>query len=128
MDEGKRGDREHGTIARLVRAAAERHGDRPAIVDGDETLSFARLAGEVSLAARALLAAGIARGDRVALWAPNGWRWIVAALAVHSTGAALVPINTRFKGEEAAYVLAKSSARTWDPLESTCRHASLSIL
>ncbi len=111
MDEGRRGDREHVTIARLVRAAAERHGNRPAIVDGDEVLSFARLAAEVKRAARSLLAAGIARGDRVALWAPNGWRWIVAALAVHSTGAALVPINTRFKGDEAAYVLSKSGAR-----------------
>jgi acyl-CoA synthetase (AMP-forming)/AMP-acid ligase II len=111
MDEGRRGDREHVTIARLVRAAAERHGNRPAIVDGDEVLSFAQLAGEVKRAARSLLASGIARGDRVALWAPNGWRWIVAALAVHSTGAALVPINTRFKGEEAAYLLSKSGAR-----------------
>jgi acyl-CoA synthetase (AMP-forming)/AMP-acid ligase II len=111
MDEGRRGDREHVTIARLVRAAAERHGNRPAIVDGDEELSFARLAGEVKRAARSLMAEGIARGDRVALWAPNGWRWIVTALAVHSTGAALVPINTRFKGEEAAYVLSKSGAR-----------------
>jgi acyl-CoA synthetase (AMP-forming)/AMP-acid ligase II len=111
MDEGRRGDREYVTIARLVRAAAERHGNRPAIVDGDEVLSFARLAVEVKRAARSLLAAGIVRGDRVALWAPNGWRWIVAALAVHSTGAALVPINTRFKGEEAAYVLSKSRAR-----------------
>src|ERR1019366_685350 len=111
MDEGRRGDREHVTIARLVRAAAERHGNRPAIVDGDEELSFARLASEVKRAARSLMAAGISRGDRVALWAPNGWRWIVAALAVHSTGAALVPINTRFKGEEAAYVLSKSGAR-----------------
>jgi acyl-CoA synthetase (AMP-forming)/AMP-acid ligase II len=111
MDEGRRGDREHVTIARLVRAAAERHGDRPAIVDGDEALSFAQLAGDVERAARALLATGIARGDRVAVWAPNGWRWIVAALAVHSVGAALVPINTRFKGEEAAYVLSKSGAR-----------------
>ncbi|HEX3345252.1 MAG TPA: AMP-binding protein, partial [Polyangiaceae bacterium] len=111
MDEGRRGDREHGTIARLVRTAAERHGDRPAVVVGEEVLSFARLAGEVKRASRALLAAGVAPGDRVALWAPNGWRWIVAALAVHSTGASLVPVNTRFKGEEAAYVLAKSRAR-----------------
>jgi acyl-CoA synthetase (AMP-forming)/AMP-acid ligase II len=111
MDEGRRGDREFGTIARLVRTAAERYGNRPAIVDGDEVLSFARLAGEVKRATRSLLAAGVARGDRVALWAPNGWRWIVAALAVHSAGAALVPINTRFKGEEAAYLLSKSGAR-----------------
>src|SRR5262249_2065204 len=66
---------------------------------------------EVRRVARALLALGVARGDRVAVWAPNGWRWIVAALAAHSAGAALVPINTRYKGEEARYVLARSSAR-----------------
>jgi acyl-CoA synthetase (AMP-forming)/AMP-acid ligase II len=109
--DGRRGDLEHGTTARLVRAAAKWHGDRPAIVDGGEVLTFAQLAIRVQQATRALLALGIARGDRVAVWAPNGWRWIVAALAVHSAGAALVPINTRFKGEEAAYVLGKSGAR-----------------
>jgi acyl-CoA synthetase (AMP-forming)/AMP-acid ligase II len=111
MDEGRRGDREFGTIPRLVRAAAERHGERPAVVDGAEVLSFARLAGEVSRAASALIGLGVAPGDRVAVWAPNGWQWIVAALGAHSAGAAIVPINTRFKGEEAAYVLAKSRAR-----------------
>jgi acyl-CoA synthetase (AMP-forming)/AMP-acid ligase II len=110
-DEGRRGDREYGTIARLVRTAAARHGDRPAIVDADEVVSFTQLAGRVTDATRALLALGIARGDRVAIWAPNGWRWIVTALAVHSAGAVLVPINTRFKGEEAGYVLGKSGAR-----------------
>ena len=111
MDEGRRGDREFGTIPRLVRVAAERHGDRPAIVDGGEVLSFARLAREVSQAACALTGLGVATGDRVAVWAPNGWQWIVAALGAHSAGAAVVPINTRFKGEEAAYVLGKSRAR-----------------
>jgi acyl-CoA synthetase (AMP-forming)/AMP-acid ligase II len=114
MDEGRRGDREFGTIPRLVRAAAERHGNRPAVVDagdGGEVLSFAQLAGAVKQAARALVALGVAPRDRVAVWAPNGWQWIVAALAAHSTGAAVVPINTRFKGEEAAYVLGKSGAR-----------------
>jgi acyl-CoA synthetase (AMP-forming)/AMP-acid ligase II len=111
IDEGRRGDLEFGTIPRLVREAARRHGDRPAVVDGSEVLSFERLAAEVSRAARALLALGVEPGDLVALWAPNGWAWIVAALAAHSTGAAIVPINTRFKGEEAAYVLGKSGAR-----------------
>jgi HIP---CoA ligase len=108
--EVRRGDLEFGTIPRLLRSAAERHGDRPAIADVDDVLSFARLLDETRRMTRALLAAGVERGDRVALWAPNTWRWIVAALATHSAGAALVPINTRFKGEEAAYVLGKSGA------------------
>jgi acyl-CoA synthetase (AMP-forming)/AMP-acid ligase II len=111
MEQGHRGDLEFGTIPRLVRMAAERHGDRPAVVDDGEVLSFARLADEVSRATRALMALGVARGDRVAMWAPNSWKWIVAALAAHSAGAAIVPINTRYKGEEAAYVLRKSGAR-----------------
>jgi acyl-CoA synthetase (AMP-forming)/AMP-acid ligase II len=110
MDEGCRGDRVFGTIPRLLRASAARHGDRPAIVDGDEVLSFRRLEAETESVARALVASGVGRGDRVAIWAPNGWRWIAAALGAHSVGAAIVPINTRFKGEEAAYVLAKSGA------------------
>ena len=111
MDEGRRGDVEFGTLPRLVEAAAERHGERPAVGDGDEVISFARLAAEVHRATRALMAAGVERGDRVSIWAPNGWRWIVAALATHSAGAALVPINTRYKGQEAAYVLGRSRAR-----------------
>ncbi len=110
-EDGRRGDLEFGTIPRLVRVAAERHGDRPAVVDGAEVLSFSRLAAEVKRGARALAALGVEAGDRVAIWAPNGWRWIVAALAAHSAGAAVVPINTRFKGEEAAHVLGKSGAR-----------------
>jgi acyl-CoA synthetase (AMP-forming)/AMP-acid ligase II len=111
MDEGRRGDRELVTIPRAVRLAARLYGDRPAIVDGAAELTFGRLAAEVHRATGALIAMGVARGDRVAIWAPNGWRWIVAALAAQSAGAALVPINTRFRGEEAGYVLAKSAAR-----------------
>ena len=53
---------------------------------------------------RALLARGVAHGDRVAIWAPNTWRWVVAALGAHAIGAVLVPINTRYKGDEAALV------------------------
>ena len=111
MDEGRRGDTEFGTIPGLVRAAAARHGERLAVVDDDVTLSFAGLAARVEQAARALAARGVVRGDRVAIWAPNSWQWIVAALATHTCGAALVPVNTRFKGEEAAYVLARSGVR-----------------
>ena len=74
-------------------------------------LSFAGLATAVHDAARAFLAMGIERGDRVAIWAPNMWEWVVAALGLHSAGAVLVPLNTRFKGREAAYILGKSRAK-----------------
>ena len=124
MAEGRRGDEEFGTIPGLVRGAAARHGDHLAVVDGNVALSFAGLAARVEQATRALAGRGIAKGDCVAIWAPNGWQWIVAALAAHACGATLVPVNTRFKGEEAAYVLAKSGVRalftTTDFLGADC--------
>ena len=109
--EGKRGDLELGTIPRMVRRAAERFAGLAAVSDEAVTLTFVDLAAAVDRAARALMALGVSPGDRVALWAPNTWEWVVAALGVHAAGGVLVPINTRFKGGEAAEVIAKSGAR-----------------
>ncbi len=77
----------------------------------DVKLTFSELARAAEDAARAFMASGVERGDRVAIWAPNGWRWVVAALGLQSAGAILVTLNTRFKANEAAYVLEKSGAR-----------------
>ena len=99
------------TIPRLLQGAAERFAERSAIEDGEVKLSFAELAHAGLAAARAFAAAGIQPGDRVAIWAPNIWEWIVAALGLQSAGAVLVTLNTRFKGAEAGYVLRKSGAR-----------------
>ena len=112
-DTSVRGDLEWGTTPRLVHSSAERFSAREAIVDVSDgrTLSFAGLATAVHDAARAFLALGIERGDRIAIWAPNVWEWVVAALGLQSAGGVLVPLNTRFKGREAAYILGKSRAR-----------------
>jgi HIP---CoA ligase len=99
------------TIPELVDDAAARFGDAEAVVDGEVSLSFVELAGVVRSTARALMASGIEAGDRVAIWAPNIWEWVPAALGTHAAGAVLVPINTRFKGREAAYVLERSGAK-----------------
>jgi acyl-CoA synthetase (AMP-forming)/AMP-acid ligase II len=95
----------------LVSVAAERFGDAEALVDGDVRLSFRDLAAAVRRAAKGFVAAGVAPGDRVGIWAPNVGEWVAAALGVHAAGAVLVPVNTRFKGEEAAWVLGRSGAR-----------------
>jgi acyl-CoA synthetase (AMP-forming)/AMP-acid ligase II len=99
------------STAELVRAQAERHGDSEAVVDGDLRLSFSELAGQVERAAGAFIASGVAHGDRIAIWAPNIHEWIVGALGLQSAGAVLVPLNTRFKGEEAGDLLSRSRAR-----------------
>ncbi|WP_416053013.1 FadD3 family acyl-CoA ligase [Cupriavidus basilensis] len=99
------------TIPELVRTAAARHGARIAIQEDGLRLSFTVLDALRAQAGRALLALGVLPGDRVAVWAPNLSEWIVAALATHSIGAALVPINTRMKGMETGAILADSGAR-----------------
>jgi acyl-CoA synthetase (AMP-forming)/AMP-acid ligase II len=111
--EGRRGDLEFGTIPRLAGIAAQRHGDAPALVDVDAgvTLSFRELADRALDAAAAYVAAGVEPGDRVAIWAPNIWEWVVAGLGAHCAGGVLVPLNTRFKGAEAAYILRTSRAK-----------------
>ena len=99
------------TIPELIDDAARRFGDREAMVDGDIRWNFSEFRAEIHTAARALMASGLTAGDRVALWAPNIWEWAVAALGVHAAGGVVVPINTRFKGREAAYVLQNSGAK-----------------
>ena len=99
------------TIPELIDDAATRFGDVEAIADGDVTWTFAEFRHEIRRAAAALIATGVEAGDRVAIWAPNCWEWAVAALGVHTAGGIVVPINTRFKGREAAYVMEASQAR-----------------
>ena len=99
------------SIPALTAGAADRFGDHPAVVDGDLRLSYAELDDRAATFAAALVASGVERGDRVALWAPNSAEWIVAVLGLFQAGAVLVPVNTRFKGTEAADLLTRSHAR-----------------
>jgi acyl-CoA synthetase (AMP-forming)/AMP-acid ligase II len=99
------------TINQLVRSAAKQWPDAEALVDGDVRLTFAQLGDRVLASTRAAIAAGLEPGDRAAIWAPNMWEWVVAALGLHGAGAAIVPLNTRYKGGEAGYILRKSGAK-----------------
>ena len=99
------------TIPRTLERAATLWPDDSAIEENGLRMGFSGLAAEVERAARAFLAAGVERGDRVGVWAPNSARWIVAALGLQSAGGILVTLNTRFKANEASYVLEKSEAR-----------------
>lgn len=104
------------TLADLVDVASARFGDLEGVVaddgaGGEIRLSFRELALAVDAAAKAFLAAGVQPGDRVCVWAPNSLRWLLAALGTYRIGAVLVPLNTRFKGGEAAYVLRTAGVR-----------------
>ena len=99
------------TIPELTAAAAESFGDGLAVIDDDRRITYAGLAAEARRFGAALVASGVGPGDRVSIWAFNSSEWIVAALGIWQAGAVLVPINTRFKGAEAADILQRSRAR-----------------
>jgi acyl-CoA synthetase (AMP-forming)/AMP-acid ligase II len=99
------------TTTELVRTAAERWPDAEALVDGEARLTFADLHEAVGRSTGAAVAAGVSKGDRVAVWAPNSWQWVVAALGVHGAGGVIVPMTTRYKGDEAAFILDACRAR-----------------
>ncbi|EFC79851.1 FadD3 family acyl-CoA ligase [Parafrankia sp. EUN1f] len=96
--------------AALARAAARWPHDE-AIVDGDQRLTFADLDARTAEVARALVASGVRAGDRVSVWAPNTCEWALVALGVYRAGAVLAPINSRFKGVEAARILRTAGSR-----------------
>lgn len=85
-------------------------GSHPAIVDGDTVISYAELHTRVRDVARAYLAQGVAPGDRIGLWAPNRHEFVLAMLGAQYVGIAVVPLNTRYTGSEAAAILERSRA------------------
>src|SRR5262245_1348085 len=100
------------TIGSLVDERLARDGARQALVFEDRRWTFAELARNIDAVARGLVALGVAPGEKVSLWMMNRPEWIAAALAVMRIGAVLVPINTRFRTEDAAYVLGQSDSST----------------
>ena len=79
------------TIPALTVAAAERHGERVAVVEGDVETTYTGLFEQARTFGAALVASGVQVGDRVAIWAPNSAQWIVAVLGLFQAGAVLVP-------------------------------------
>jgi HIP---CoA ligase len=101
-----------GAIPDAVATAAREFGDVTALAEPDgPRLSYRQLHRRVMTVARALAAAGVAPGDRVAIWSPNTAHWVLGALGALSAGATLVPVSTRFTGGEALDVIVRSDAR-----------------
>jgi acyl-CoA synthetase (AMP-forming)/AMP-acid ligase II len=106
------------TVAAAAYWARDRYRDLPALVEGDRTLTFADYVRESAEIARSLIAMGVLPGKRVAVWAPNSIDHALCVLAIHLSGAALVPINTRFKAREAAQVLRDADVQVLFTVES----------
>ena len=99
------------SIPSMLAASEAQHADRVAVRDGATVLTYPELAAAARQFAAALVESGVGPGDRVAIWCFNCSEWVVAVLGIFAAGAVLVPVNTRFKGHEAADILSRSRAR-----------------
>jgi acyl-CoA synthetase (AMP-forming)/AMP-acid ligase II len=99
------------TIPEMVLSAADRFGDAEAIVDGPLRFTFVQVVERIRCAAGAFADLGIEKGERVAIWAPNSAEWIIAAFGLLTAGGVLVPVNTRFRTEEAGDIIGRSGAK-----------------
>jgi fatty-acyl-CoA synthase len=98
------------TLGENLRRTTDRFGDRDALVviHQGKRASYRELWDDVDLAARALIAHGVQKGDRVGIWAPNRYEWVVVQFATARVGAILVTINPAYKPAELEYALRKA--------------------
>lgn len=95
------------TIPDNLDATVARFGDREALVDVEQGVrwTYREFSDRVTGLARGLLAAGVATGDRVGMWAPNCAEWTLTQYATARIGAILVNINPSYRTHELEYVL-----------------------
>jgi fatty-acyl-CoA synthase len=98
------------TIGANLEATVRRFGDREAVVDAStgRRLTYAELDRQVDAVARGLLALGVAKGDRVGIWAPNCVEWVLVQYATAKIGAILVNVNPAYRTHELGFVLRQS--------------------
>ena len=100
------------TIDANLRATVAAHGDREALVVRHQGIrwSYRELDAQVDRLARALYASGLAAGDRVALWSPNRYEWVLAQYATARIGAIMVCINPAYRTHELEFALNQSGS------------------
>ena len=98
------------TLGSLPERAARRWGTREALYFKGRRWSFAELSARVDRLARGLIGLGVAPGDKVALWMVNRPEFIETMFAVLKIGAILIPVNTRLRTDDVAYILGQSDS------------------
>jgi acyl-CoA synthetase (AMP-forming)/AMP-acid ligase II len=98
------------SLTELLRARAERHPDKLALIFRDRRWSYAEFQREVDRVANGFLGLGVKTGDRIAFVLPNCAEFLFAVFAVTKIGAVFVPLNPQYTSEEAEYVLHHSEA------------------
>jgi long-chain acyl-CoA synthetase len=92
-------------LGMILGRSARRFGSRPALITDTRTFTYAELDELCDRAAGGMHALGVRPGDRVSLYSPNRWEWVVAYHAALRLGAVVNPINVMLTPEEVAFVL-----------------------
>jgi fatty-acyl-CoA synthase len=100
------------TVGGMLATIAGRAGDREAIVATDRRVTYREFHREAQRMARGLLAQGVKKNDKVALWLPNRPEWLFAQYGCALIGAVVVALNPRYKAHELRYILRQSDATT----------------
>jgi long-chain acyl-CoA synthetase len=99
------------SLVQMLKTSVERDRAATALLEvGGPSLSYGELWDRSARVAGGLRAAGVERGDRVAIRLGNGIDWVLAFFGAQLIGAAVVPVNTRFAEEEVRYVVEDSGA------------------
>ena len=99
------------TLGEVLPASARRFGDKTALISDGRRLGFRELNGLSNRLASSLRGIGVEAGDRVTLYAPNSWEWIVSYYAIHKAGAVANPINAMLTPEEVGFVVGDCGAK-----------------
>ena len=98
-------------LGQVLPSAARRFGNKVALVSGDRSFTFRQLDQLSSALAAGLVELGIRPGDRVTLYAPNSWQWLVSYYGALKTGAVINPINAMLPPAEVAFVTKDRGAK-----------------
>ncbi len=99
------------TVGDISRASALLYGDKTALIIEDKQFSFSQIDAMACRIANGLKAAGVGPGDRVTLYSPNCWEWVVSYHGIAKTGAVINPINVMLTPDEVRYVVEDSGAK-----------------
>ena len=101
------------TIGDKFDDTVERYPDREALIVRHQHIrwTYRELRDQVDLCARALIAQGCIKGDRVGIWSPNRSEWTILQLATAKVGVILVNINPSYRLHELKYALSQSGCK-----------------
>lgn len=93
------------TIADILPQAAKKHGDRVALIIDSKRFSFRELDALSNRVANGLVSSGVQPGDRVSLFGPNSWEWLVSYYGIVKAGAVVNPLSSMLTADEVQYAL-----------------------